>query len=52
MISKYEFQFSVGFHTITKLAMTVAAVLTFSQFVVQLFSQTVPGILKKLDSHL
>ena len=44
MISKYEFQFSVGFHTITKLAMTVAAVLTFSQFVVQLFSQTVPGI--------
>ena len=44
MISKYEFQFSVGFHTVTKLAMTIAAVLTFSQYVVQLFGQTVPGL--------
>ena len=44
MISKYEFQFSVGFHTITKLAMTIAAILTFSHYVVQLFGQTVPGI--------
>ena len=44
MISKYEFQFSVGFHTITKLSMTIAAILTFSHYVVQLFGQTVPGI--------
>ena len=44
MISKYEFQFSVGFHTITKLAMTIAAILTFSHYVVQLFGQTVAGI--------
>ncbi len=44
MISKYEFQFSIGFHTVTKLAMTVAAILTFSQYVVQLFGQTVPSL--------
>ena len=44
MISKYEFQFSVGFHAVTKLAITAAAVLTFSQYVVQLFGQTVPGL--------
>ena len=43
MISKYEFQFSIFFHSITKLAITAAAVLTFSQFVVQLFGQTVPN---------
>ena len=44
MISKYEFQFSVAFHSITKVAMTVAAILTFSHYVVQLFGQTVPGL--------
>ena len=44
MISKYEFQFSIAFHSITKLAMTVAAILTFSHYVVQLFGQTVPGL--------
>ena len=44
MISKYEFQFSIGFHAVTKLAITAAAVLTFSQYVVQLFGQTVPGL--------
>jgi hypothetical protein len=43
MISGYEFQFSVLFHGITKIAVTAAAVLTFSQFVVQLFGQTVPN---------
>jgi len=43
MISKYEFQFSIFFHSITKFAITSAAVLTFSQFVVQLFGQTVPN---------
>ena len=44
MISKYEFQFSIAFHSITKLAMTVAAILTFSHYVEQLFGQTVPGL--------
>jgi len=44
MISRYEFQFSFLSHTITKIAMTIAAVLTFSHIVVQLFGQTIPDI--------
>ena len=44
MISRYEFQFSFFSHSITKIAMTVAAILTFSHFVVQLFGQTIPDI--------
>jgi len=44
MISRYEFQFSFCAHSITKIAMTIAAVLTFSHFVVQLFGQTIPDI--------
>ena len=44
MISRYEFQFSFLSHSVTKIAMTVAAVLTFSHIVVQLFSQTIPEI--------
>ena len=39
MISRYEFQFSFFSQSITKIAITVAAVLTFSQIVVQLFGQ-------------
>ena len=42
MISRYEFQFSFFSHSITKIAITIAAVLTFSHIVVQLFSQTIP----------
>ena len=42
MISKYEFQFSFLSHSVVKIAMTVAAVLTFSHIVVQLFGQTIP----------
>ena len=45
MISKYEFQFSFLSHSVAKIAMTVAAVLTFSHIVVQLFGQTIPDIL-------
>ena len=44
MISKYEFQFSFLSHSVTKIAMTVAAILTFSHIVVQLFGQTIPDI--------
>ena len=44
MISRYEFQFSFFSHSITKIAITIAAVLTFSHIVVQLFSQTIPDI--------
>ena len=44
MISRYEFQFSFFSHSITKIAITIAAVLTFSHIVVQLFSQTIPEI--------
>ena len=44
MISRYEFQFSFFSHSITKIAMTIAAVLTFSHIVVQLFGQTIPDI--------
>ena len=44
MISIYEFQFSFLSHSISKIAMTVAAVLTFSHIVVQLFGQTIPDI--------
>ena len=44
MISKYEFQFSFLSHSVAKIAMTVAAVLTFSQIVVQLFGQTIPDL--------
>ena len=44
MISRYEFQFSFLSHSVSKIAMTVAAVLTFSHIVVQLFSQTIPEI--------
>ena len=45
MISRYELQFSFISHSITKIAITVAAVLTFSHYVVQLFGQTIPDIL-------
>ena len=44
MISKYEFQFSFLSQSVTKIAITVAAVLTFSHIVVQLFGQTIPDI--------
>ena len=44
MISKYEFQFSFLSQSVAKIAMTVAAVLTFSHIVVQLFGQTIPDI--------
>ena len=44
MISKYEFQFSFLSQSVTKIAMTVAAVLTFSHIVVQLFGQTIPDL--------
>ena len=44
MISKYEFQFSFLSHSVAKIAMTVAAVLTFSHIVVQLFGQTIPDL--------
>ena len=44
MISIYEFQFSFFSQSITKVAITVAAVLTFSQIVVQLFGQTIPDL--------
>ena len=44
MISRYEFQFSFLSHSVTKIAMTIAAVLTFSHIVVQLFGQTIPDI--------
>ena len=44
MISRYEFQFSFLSHSVSKIAMTVAAVLTFSHIVVQLFGQTIPDI--------
>ena len=44
MISRYEFQFSFFSQSITKIAITVAAVLTFSQIVVQLFGQTIPDL--------
>ena len=44
MISRYEFQFSFLSHSVSKIAMTVAAILTFSHIVVQLFSQTIPEI--------
>ena len=44
MISKYEFQFSFLSHSVSKIAMTVAAVLTFSHIVVLLFGQTIPEI--------
>ena len=44
MISIYEFQFSFLSHSVTKIAITVAAVLTFSHIVVQLFGQTIPDI--------
>ena len=44
MISKYEFQFSFLSQSATKIAITVAAVLTFSQIIVELFGQTIPEI--------
>ena len=44
MISIYEFQFSFFSQSITNIAITVAAVLTFSQIVVQLFGQTIPDL--------
>ena len=44
MISRYEFQFSFFSHSITNIAITIAAVLTFSHIVVQLFGQTIPDI--------
>ena len=44
MISKYEFQFSFLSQSVVKVAMTVAAVLTFSHIVVQLFGQTIPDL--------
>ena len=44
MISRYEFQFSFFSQSITKIAITVAAVLTFSHIVVQLFGQTIPDL--------
>ncbi len=44
MISKYEFQFSFLSHSVSKIAMTVAAVLTFSRLVIQLFGQTIADI--------
>ena len=44
MISKYEFQFSFLSHSVVKVAMTIAAVLTFSHIVVQLFGQTIPDL--------
>tara|TARA_Y100000590_G_scaffold264592_1_gene297318 strand:- start:2447 stop:2875 length:429 start_codon:yes stop_codon:yes gene_type:complete len=44
MISKYEFQFSFLSQSATNIAMTIAAILTFSQIVVQLFGQTIPEI--------
>ena len=44
MISRYEFQFSFFSESVTRIAMTVAAVLTFSQIVVQLFGQTIPEL--------
>tara|TARA_Y100000996_G_scaffold309288_1_gene245913 strand:+ start:335 stop:763 length:429 start_codon:yes stop_codon:yes gene_type:complete len=44
MISKYEFQFSFLSQSVVKIAMTVAAVLTFSHVVVQLFGQTIPDL--------
>ena len=44
MISKYEFQFSFLSQSVVKVAMTVAAVLTFSHIVVQLFWQTIPDL--------
>ena len=44
MISRYELQFSFFSHSIRNIAITVAAVLTFSHFVVQLFGQTIPDI--------
>jgi hypothetical protein len=44
MISRYELQFSFLSHSITKIAITVAAVLTFSHIVIQLFGQTIPEI--------
>tara|TARA_B110000116_G_scaffold188310_1_gene163406 strand:+ start:100 stop:528 length:429 start_codon:yes stop_codon:yes gene_type:complete len=44
MISRYELQFSFFSHSITKIAITVAAVLTFSHIVIQLFGQTIPDI--------
>ena len=42
--SKYEFQFSFLSQSVTKIAMTVAAILTFSHIVVQLFGQTIPDL--------
>jgi len=42
MISKYEFQFSFLSHSVVKIAMTIAVILTFSHIVVQLFGQTIP----------
>ena len=44
MISRYELQFSFLSHSVTKIAITVAAVLTFSHIVIQLFGQTIPDI--------
>ena len=44
MISIYEFQFSFLSQSVSKIAMTVAAILTFSHIVVQLFGQTIPDI--------
>jgi hypothetical protein len=44
MISRYEFQFSFFSHSVTKIAITIAAILTFSNFVVQLFGQTIPDL--------
>ena len=44
MISKYEFQFSFLSQSVVKVAMTVAAVLTFSHIVVQLFGQTISDL--------
>ncbi|MDA0755882.1 MAG: hypothetical protein O2864_01030 [Crenarchaeota archaeon] len=44
MISVYEVQYSLLFHCVTKIAITVATVLTFSHIVVQLFGQTIPDI--------
>ena len=44
MISRYEFQFSFFSQSITNIAITVAAVLTFSHIVVQLFGQTIPDL--------
>ena len=44
MISRYEFQLSFFSGSVTRIAMTVAAVLTFSQIVVQLFGQTIPEL--------